>query len=173
MIEKKEKENLIYSGKIITVRQDDVILENGISAKREIVIHPGAVAILVRKDNYIWLVKQFRYSMGEYVLEIPAGKIDKGELPIDAAIRELKEEIGFIPNNLKELGEIYPTPGYTNEVIYLYFVDDFTKGKINPDEDEFIDILKVKVEDFIQLIQENKIKDSKTIVAFYKHLLIK
>jgi ADP-ribose pyrophosphatase len=117
--EKTEKESIIYQGKIIKVKELDIKLPNGLMGKREIVEHPGAVAILTTtKDGKIVLIKQFRKACEEILWEIPAGKLEKGEAPLDCAKRELKEETGYTARNWALLGKFYTSPGFCNELIY-------------------------------------------------------
>ena len=123
MMEKTINKNYLYKGKILNLRVDDVLVNNK-NEIREVVEHSGGVCILVTNHIEILFVKQYRYCFNEEILELPAGKIDEGETPIDAAIRELREETSMKVNNLTNLGKIYPTVGYTNEEIYLYMTDE-------------------------------------------------
>lgn len=172
MKEKKIKENLKFVGNIIKVYQDDVMLENGTLSTRDLVTHPGAVAILPVKDNMVWLVKQFRYTYDSYLLEIPAGKLDPNELPEAAALRELKEETGLIPKELKFLGKIYPSCGVLREIVYLYYVDEFIEGDSSLDEGEFLDVIKISLDECIRMIESNDMKDAKTMISILKYLLV-
>ena len=163
--EKTANKNYIYKGKILNLRKDDVILPNQKNAIREFVEHSGGSAIFCKIDNKVLLVKQFRYPYGEELWEIPAGKLNLGEDPMQTAIRELEEEGGIKAKKVEKIFEIYPTPAYTNEIIRIYRATEVEEGQMHLDEDEFLkgewfDIEKVK-----QMIYEGKIKDAKTIIA--------
>lgn len=168
--EKTLKQNLLYEGKVISLYVDDVSLPNKKTAKREYVKHPGGVGILAIKDRFVYLVKQFRYPFKDIILEIPAGKLDKNEDPTHAAIREFSEEMGLEIKSLHHLGNIYPSVGYTNEIIHLYFTDDFISSKQHTDPDEFLNVVKMPINEFDKKILNNEIKDAKTIASylFYK-----
>lgn len=165
--EKLIKHKEIYSGKVLKYNVDQVKLPNGKNGTRETVTHPGGVAILAIKNNIVYLVKQYRYVFKKEIIEIPAGKLEGKENHLKAAKRELSEEIGAKVNKLTYLGEFYPSVGYTNEIIYLYFASDFEFEKQHLDEDEFINVIKMPLSQFKQQIKMNKIKDGKTIAAFH------
>lgn len=166
-MEKCLKSNQIYSGRVLKYNVDEVELPDGNKGIRETVSHPGGVGILVIKDDFVYLVKQYRYVFNKDIIEIPAGKLDKNEKHEDAAKRELKEELGLVAKNLTFLGEFYPSVGYTNEIIYLYFASEFEEGKQHLDEDEFLDKIKMSVDEFKRKIKSNEIKDGKTIAAYH------
>ena len=168
--EKRLKSNVIYKGKILTLNCDDVICSNGEKTKREIVHHHGGVVILANVDNKIAFVKQFRYAYKEEVLELPAGKIEEGEEPLLSAYRELTEETGLIADELISYGEMYPSPGYTNEIIYSYKANTVKEVKRHLDVDENIDIYYFTLEEIIKMINDGIIKDSKTICLMFKYL---
>lgn len=156
----------IYKGRILNLNIHKVILPNNTTANREIVVHPGAVAILpIDKEGKIIFVKQYRKAVEEELLEIPAGKIETGEDPEQCAMRELEEETGFFASQLIFINKIYTSPGFSNEVIYIYLAKGLAIGKKNPDEDEFIDLYKYNFLDALNLIKSGKIKDAKTIAA--------
>ncbi|HHU55437.1 MAG TPA: NUDIX hydrolase [Acholeplasmataceae bacterium] len=169
MKEKQIKSEYVFEGKIIKVRRDIVTLPNNKEGVREVVEHSGSCAILAIDGDEIIFVRQFRYPYGEELLEVPAGKIDKNEKPIEAAIRELREETGAVCENIFSLGKIYPSPGFCNEVIFLFYTNKFTIGESSLDKDEFIKIKKIKFDDALQMILEGKIVDAKTICAIYKY----
>ena len=172
LMEKQLKKNYIYNGKILNLRCDDVLLPNGAEVKREIIEHSGGSAVLlVNEKDEILFVKQFRYAYNEEVLEIPAGKLNKNEKPIDAAVRELKEETGFVANVIN-YGIIYPSPGYTNEKIYLFFAENYKIEENNLDEDEFLNLEFIPINEAKLMINNGEIKDSKTIIAIQKYLLL-
>lgn len=159
------KENTLFDGVIIKVKKDEVILPNEQRAYREVVIHNGGSCILAVKDDKVLLVRQFRYAVGCETWEIPAGKVDIGENPLDTAIRELEEETGLIPQDITLIYETYPTPGYSSEHIYIYFAKTFKQGNVHLDENEFLnckwfDLLTLK-----NMISTGEIKDGKTIIA--------
>ena len=159
----------IFSGKVITVHLDDITLCNDSPAQRECVDHPGGVGIIcVNEDDEVVLVRQFRYPYKETIYEIPAGKLEKDEDPLDAAMRELREECGAVCDELKPLGEVYPSPGYTNEIIRLYACVNPTFVEQELDEDEFLQVCKMKLSTLISKIMSGEIKDAKTIVAAMK-----
>lgn len=172
--EKTMKSERIYEGKIISVRVDTVELPDRKYSKREIVEHPGAVGILpVTEKGEIILVKQFRKSVEDTLLEIPAGKIEPEESPEMCAQRELEEETGFVAGNIEKVLEFYTSPGFSNELIYIYLARNLSQGEPNPDEDEYIEIVYLTIDEAIAKIQKGEIKDSKTIVAIlsYKNFL--
>lgn len=166
MTEKTITEETIYSGKVVKLKKMTVELENGKTALREIVVHPGGACVLAKtSDNKFLTVRQFRKSAEKYMLEIPAGKLEYGEDPYNAAMRELEEETGYACEKLIKLTEIYPTPGYCNEVIHIYYADNLKKGTQNLDEDEFLSVEEYTMEELIEKIKNGEIIDSKTIVA--------
>ncbi len=167
--EKTVIENKIFSGRVIEVFDDTVELCNGKTAGREYVNHTGGVCVVaVNKDNEVYYVRQFRYPYREEVLEIPAGKLEKGEDPMSAGIRELSEEAGLKTANLESLGVFYPSPGYTNEKIYMYLATEFSECEQDLDEDEFLTAEKMPLPAFVDLIMSGEIKDGKTIAAVLK-----
>lgn len=171
--EKTEKESIIYQGKIIKVKELDIKLPNGLMDKREIVEHPGAVAILTTtKDGKIVLIKQFRKACEEILWEIPAGKLEKGEAPLDCAKRELKEETGYTARNWALLGKFYTSPGFCNELIYIYLASNLIAGEAILDEDENLEQYLLDSSQIDNLIENGHIKDMKTITAllFFKQL---
>ncbi len=167
--EKKIGTTEIYNGRIIKVRNDDIILPDGNKADREVVSHPGGAGVVaIDGENNIILVKQYRYPYGEELLEIPAGKRDKGEDPLVTAKRELMEETGAVAQRLIGLGEVYPTPGYVDEVIYIYKAIGLTFGEKRPDEDEFVATVKIPFKQAVQMVLGGEIKDAKTQIAILK-----
>ena len=169
--EKTLQKNYVYKGKIITLRNDDALLPNGKPCKREIIEHPGGACVLCANEQGVLLVKQYRYAYGECVYEIPAGKLEKGEDPMLAARRELEEEAGITAGKLTLLYVIYPTPGYTDEKIYLYEAADCVEAASHPDEDEFLTTEYVSVERIKEMLRLGQFNDSKTIIALQAYLL--
>ncbi|WP_339062569.1 NUDIX hydrolase [Tepidibacillus marianensis] len=158
----------IYDGKIIKLSVDTVQLPNGKQATREIVRHPGAIGILaVTEENRILLVKQFRKPIDQELFEIPAGKLEPNEDPKESAIRELKEETGYSATNMVQFTKFYTSPGFADELIYLYRAEGIHAGIANPDEDEFVELLEFTLEECLEMIQNGKIIDAKTIVTIY------
>lgn len=164
----------IFSGKVIRVCHDDVILENGQSAKREVVYHNGGVCVLpLTREGDVVFVRQFRYPYRQEVLELPAGKLEKGEDPLESGKRELLEEVGATAKKITFLGELYPSPGYCAEVISLYLAEELSFTEQSLDEDEFLDVVKIPLSDAVKMVMENKIPDSKTQTALLKTYLLK
>ena len=162
--ERTIRKNYIYRGKIVALRCDDAELPNGAPCKREIVEHTGGACVLCVEEGKLVLVRQFRYAYGEELLEIPAGKLEPGEDPMLAAKRELEEETGLIAG-LAPLTVLYPTPGYSNEKIYIFEAHNVQKGNRHPDADEFLDVVKLPFEDALSLVKTGRIRDAKTIAA--------
>lgn len=170
-VEKTVKKNYVYKGKILSLRVDDALLPNGKPCVREIVEHSGgACALYVENDKAVF-VRQYRYAYGESVLELPAGKCDAGEDPAIAAARELAEETGIVAKKVSLLFEIYPSPGYTDEKIYVYLAED---GKMQPqklDEGEFLDVVWLPLATVKEMLSRGEFKDAKTIIALQTYLL--
>ncbi|AUO08329.1 ADP-ribose pyrophosphatase [Paenibacillus jamilae] len=157
----------IFEGKVITVQVDTVELPDGSTGKREIVKHPGAVAVLALHEGKMLVVDQYRQAMGRCEVEIPAGKLEQGEDPLEAAGRELREETGYTAKSLKLLHSFYTSPGFADEIIHLYVAEDLERGEMEPDEDEFLELYEVTLEEAHTLIREGRISDAKTILAVY------
>lgn len=159
----------VFEGKIISLRVETVELPDGNTAYRELVNHPGGVGVLtVTPDGKIPLVRQYRKPIEKYTWEIPAGKLDKGEDPLECGKRELEEETGFRAEKFVSLGFIYPSPGFVNEVTHMFFAKDLVPGEVHPDEDEFLDVKTFTVEEVKNMILSNEINDAKTVAAFLK-----
>ncbi len=169
--EKTTKINYIYRGKIINVRCDEAELPDGRPCKREMIEHPGGASVLCVHEGKAALVRQFRYAYGEALLEIPAGKLERGEDPMLAAKRELEEETGLTAESLRHIFTLYPTPGYTNEKIYIYEAVNVKKGQQHLDEGEFLNVVYLPVEEAVRMVKEGEICDAKTIVALQHYLL--
>jgi ADP-ribose pyrophosphatase len=164
--EKTFRKKRVYSGKAINVRADDIVLPDGKKAVREFMEHPGAVAAIPFLDNdTIILVKQYRYPVRELTYEIPAGKLDKGERPDACVRRELEEETGYRAGKIKRVASFWPTPAFSDEVIYIYEAHDLKPSRRSPDEDEFIDHCEMSMAEALRLIKTGKIRDSKTMIA--------
>lgn len=157
----------IFDGKIISLQVDTVKLPNGQTGTREIIKHPGAVAVLALKGDKMLVVDQYRQALGRTQVEIPAGKLDPGEDPMEAAGRELREETGYHAQELKPLPAFYTSPGFADEVIYMFMAEHLEAGHMQLDEDEFLEVIEVTLEEAYELIREGRISDAKTIVAVY------
>ncbi|MBC8705897.1 NUDIX hydrolase [Staphylococcus pseudintermedius] len=170
--EKTISKESIYKGKIIEVEKHKVSLPNNETAYREVVKHNGAVAICaLTPDQQVILVKQYRKALEQELLEIPAGKLEPGEDRESAAMRELEEETGYKAKKLTLIGEVYGTPGFSNEKISVYFADILVEGKVNLDEDEFVEKVLYSLDDVKKAVEARTIEDAKTFIAF-QHLLL-
>jgi ADP-ribose pyrophosphatase len=170
--EKQLSSELIYDGRVVKLFKDTVRLVNGNESVREIVRHPGAVAVVpITEDGEIVLVRQFRYPFGEVLTEIPAGKLDPGEEPEAAALRELSEETGAEAESLEYLGAFYSSVAIFDEVIHLYLARGLKFQKQHLDEDEFLDVIKMPFEKAVELVNSDKIRDGKTQTAILKTAL--
>lgn len=165
--EERIRSNLIYSGKIFNVYRDEVMLPNGKLAYREAVDHNGAVAIVPLDKDEVILIRQFRYSTGEEILEIPAGTLNKGEDPESCARRELEEEIGYTAGKIKKMTEFFLAPGYSNELLHLFIAWDLSQSSQILDGDEFVQIERYPKENVIELVMNRKVRDAKTIIGLY------
>ena len=155
----------IYDGKILHVERWQVTCPNGRSAVREIVVHKGAAAVVpVYPDGTTLLVRQHRVAVDRVTLEIPAGKLDSaGEDPLDCAVRELEEETGLRAGRMTLLTSLLTTPGFCTEKIAIYLAQDLTQGQTHPDEDEFLDLVRMPLEEAVELVMRGEIRDGKTI----------
>ena len=170
MMEMKEKtvrKNYIYRGKILNLRCDDALLPDGNPCRREIVEHSGGAAVLCVVEEKVALVKQYRYAYGEEIYEIPAGKLEKGEDPVKAAIRELSEETGLLAEKMNHLFTLYPSPGYTDEKIYIYKAEGIRQGKEHLDEGEFLNVELIPLSQAYGMIDRGEIRDAKTVAALF------
>jgi len=155
---------LLYDGRVVHLYLETMLLPNGETAKREVVRHPGAVAIVpFDADGNVILVRQYRLPAKQMLLEIPAGTLEPGEDPLACAIRELQEEIGYKPGTIDKIGGIYTAPGYTTEFIHLYMASDLTESKLAQDADEFIEVVRVSLDEAIRMIHSAEIADGKSV----------
>ncbi len=160
------KKERIFKGKLLSIYKRLVKHDDGTVWERETASYNGNAAAIVAVDgNEVVLIKQFRPSVEETLLEIPAGRIDEGETPEQAASRELEEETGLKPLNLRKLVEFYPTPGFVDEKIYLFYADKFEKGSVHLDEGEVLRIFRLPVNEVEEYLFSNKIKDGKTFIG--------
>ncbi|PZE22021.1 NUDIX hydrolase [Paenibacillus xerothermodurans] len=163
----------IFEGRVISVHVDTVQLPNGAMSTREIVRHPGAVAVLALLDDRMLVVEQYRKPLERSQIEIPAGKLEPGEDPAEAAKRELEEETGYRCANLKHLSSFYTSPGFSDEILHLYVAEHLVEGNIHLDEDEFLECEAITLEQAQQYIREQRISDAKTVAAVYAWQLYK
>lgn len=173
LTEKTINSKLLHQGRIISLREDTVELENGHIAKREVVHHNGGVCIAaLDTDANVYFVRQFRYPYKAVLLELPAGKREGEEDPLVCGRRELKEETGITAATYTSLGTLYPTPGYVDEVIHMYAATDLTFTTQNLDDDEFLLIQKMPIEQAVNMVLSNQIPDAKTQTALLKIKLL-
>ena len=169
LTEKTLEQNVVFDGKIITVRKDTALLPNGKTALREVVAHNGGVCVApLTDDNSLIFVRQFRYPYMEELLELPAGKLEKGEDPFEAGKRELEEETGRVADEYIDAGKFYPTPGYCGEIIHLYIARKLSVTQTHPDEDEFLEVTAIPIKEAVRMVMDNEIRDGKTIALVLK-----
>lgn len=174
--EKTISSERIYEGKIISLKVDEVSLPNGHTSKRELIEHPGAVAILaITPENKIILVEQYRKALERSIIEVPAGKLEKGESPEITALRELEEETGYTADSLKLIQSFSTSPGFADEVIHLFLAEGLKKSESGAvlDDDEFVELMEVTIEEAEKMMEDNRIFDAKTAfsVLWAKQLL--
>jgi len=157
---------VVYKGDFLDVRRDEVLLPNGEIGIREWINHPGAVVIIpILPNGEIALIKQFRYAARSEFIELPAGKLDKGEEPKACAFRELEEEIGYKAGKMEFIANIHPAIGFANEIMSIYLAESLEKTNYNRDKDEFIELIPTNMEEALNLVWENKITDVKSIIG--------
>lgn len=156
----------VYDGHVLNLRVDSVLFPSGSVKPREVIEHRPAVGIIaVDSEGCIILVSQYRHAVDEEILEIPAGIVEPGENNLDAAVRELQEEIGYRPASIRKLMSVYSSPGFTNEIITLFYATELTKSKLPEDDDEFINVVKVPLKEAEKMMLDGRIKDGKTVTA--------
>ena len=168
MTEKTIASREVYRGRILRVREDTVLLPNGKEGRREVVEHPGGVGILALDGDDVLLVRQYRYAFSRVLTEIPAGKREPGEAPSVTARRELKEEIGAEAEKWTELGALIASPGCYGETLYLYLAQELTFGATHPDEDEFLEVLRLPFDEAVARCMSGQLTDAKTVAALLK-----
>lgn len=173
LYEKTIKSENIYKG-MLDIKLDTVKLPNGKISTREVIKHPGAVCIAaINHNKKLTFVKQYRHACSKVILELPAGKLDNNENPLNAAIRELKEETGIVGKNFKYLGGMYVSPGYSDEIIHLYVCEVESKAdNLNLDDDEFLEPIQISLNDAVNMVLKNEIDDSKTQILILKIFIL-
>jgi ADP-ribose pyrophosphatase len=163
------KSQILYKGKVFDHQVDEIEYDSGNKGIREVAVHPGgAVVIPITADGKIILVKQFRYPLQKTLIELPAGKLEKGEDPLVCATRELEEETGYKAKEIKKLGQIYTAPGYCTEILHIYSAKGLTPGNHNREEGEFgMEILELTMGEIEKMIASGEINDAKTIVGIH------
>ncbi|HAA86008.1 MAG TPA: ADP-ribose pyrophosphatase [Kosmotogaceae bacterium] len=172
-MEESIRNTRLFSGKIIDVEKHDVRLTDGTHSTREVVRHAGAAGVIPLDGKNVVLVKQYRFPIGEYLLEIPAGRLDPGEDPADCARRELLEETGYSIKEHKLMTLLYSSPGFTDERIYLYYAVVEKVAEPTPDTGEFLETVIVPLDEALEMVRSQRICDAKTISAllFYETLI--
>ena len=156
----------LFEGRVVSVRVDEVRLAGGGSAVREVVDHrPAVVIVPIDELGRVLMVRQYRYAVGETLLEAPAGIVEEGEDPDQTAQRELQEEVGRIAGNLRKLGEFWATPGFCNELMHAYVARDLRHSDLPADEDEDITVVPVPMAEALDMVRNGQIRDAKTIAA--------
>ena len=173
LTEKTLDSKTIFEGKVLHITHDKVELSDGSCSMREIVKHPGGAAVsALDENNNLLFVRQFRYPYKEVVLELPAGKLEKGLTPLENAKRELFEETGAKGYSYISLGQVYPSPGYTSEIIHLYACKVESIEQSQLDDGEFLNVEKISLEKAVEMVLNNQIADSKTQIAVLKTAML-
>jgi ADP-ribose pyrophosphatase len=166
LFEKTLKSEIKCEGTVVNMRIDTVELSNGKIATRDVIEHPGGVGIAaITENNELLMVRQFRAGPKKVLLEIPAGKMERGEDPAVCGLRELEEETGYTAKEFFKVSECYSSPGFTDELLHIYVAKDLIKTQTNPDEDEFLEIEKIPISDLKRMIETSEICDAKTVIA--------
>ncbi len=173
--EKQISREEIYDGAVLHVVKDTILLPNGNTSIREFCLHKGAVAVIpVDENNIVTMVRQFRYAHHREFLEIPAGKLDSiDEIPLEAAKRELREETGAVAEKYTDLGILDTTPALIDEKIQIYMAEGLTFGETDPDDDEFLEIVRYPLAELVEMVMSGNIRDGKTQIAILKAAKIK
>lgn len=162
--EERIRGEALFKGRMLRLERDTVRLPNGLETSREVVRHPGAVGIIALQDQHVLMVRQYRYAIAQETLEIPAGKLDPNEAPIACAQRELREETGY-RGTMEHISTFYTSPGYTDEVMHLFFARDLVWDPLAPDDDEFIGLERKPWNEAVQMAQRSEFNDAKTILG--------
>lgn len=167
--EKTLSSEVLFEGRVITLTKDVALLENGETSIREVVHHHGGACIVPYfEDGTLCMVRQFRYAMQQELWELPAGKLEKGEDPFEAAKRELGEECGLTADHYTPLGEFYPTVGYDTEIIYMWVATGLHTTQMHLDDDEFLTPDRIPLAKAYEMVMSGEIKDGKTIAGVLK-----
>jgi len=171
--ERKLSGQQVYRGRAIGLHVDTVEKSSGKKVTRDVVEHSDCVAVVVLDEqDRVLLVRQFRYPVGKFLLEIPAGGIDPGEEPVDCVRRELQEEIGYLPQKIDKLGGFYSIPGYGTEYLYCYLASNLVSSRLEAEDTESIEVVRVSPNQILQLITSGEICDAKSIAALLTFLLV-
>lgn len=169
MTEKTLSEKLIYKGRILDLHVDEIELPDGKKSIREVVEHHGGVCVAaLTEDNCLLFVRQYRYPYHKVLLELPAGKLEKGEDPLEAGIRELEEECGVKAGTVIPMGQVYPTVAYCSEIIHLFLAKGLQKTQQHLDDGEFLSVEKIPLDEAVSLVMNGEITDSKTVALVLK-----
>lgn len=157
-----------FTGRIFGVRRDQVRLPDGKLAYLDVVQHKGAVTLVPLDDQgYVWFVRQYRHAVGQELLELPAGTLDEDEQPETCALREIREEIGMSAGQIQKIGEFYLAPGYSTEYMFVYLATGLLSDPLQADEDEFLSVERIPVEQVFDLALAGKVRDSKSLAALF------
>lgn len=168
LLEKKLKSDVVYEGSFLKVLRDEVELPNGKKGTREYIPHPGAALIIpITGDGKLVMIRQYRYALQAEFIEFPAGKMENGEDPLLTAKRELQEEVGLVAEDYRHLSTIHPVIGYSNEHIEIYLAKNLSKTEQQLDDEEFLDIFEVSLDEAMKLMKDGKITDVKTMIALF------
>lgn len=169
LAEKTVSSESIFQGHIVELRVDQIELPNGKPARREVVAHPGGVAVVpYHDDGTVTVVRQFRYPFGQIITELPAGKLDRGEDHRLAGLRELEEETGLVAGEFTYMGALLASPGFSDEVLHMYLARDLKQGPCHPDPDEFLELDRVPFERLMGQVMSGELQDAKTVAALLK-----
>jgi len=158
----------IYKGRILDLNIEKAVMPDGREVELEIIAHPGGACILpVHENGDVTLIRQFRHAVGGTIWEVPAGRIDDGENPAEAAIRELREETGLDSKKIEKLGEFLPTPGFCSEVVHLYIAQNLKECAQQLEEDEYIEVVRLPFEEAMKKVMKGEITDGKTVVSLF------
>ena len=169
LLEKTVESQTLFQGKIVTLKVDKAQLPNGAVAGREVVEHPGGVAVLALfDDGTVPVVRQFRYPFREVVTELPAGKLERGEDHRLAGLRELEEETGLTADSFQYMGALLASPGFSDEVIHLYLARGLRQGPCHPDPDEFLELCRLPFSELLEQAMDGRLRDAKTVAGLLK-----